>query len=110
MRIASDKAHSGKVRGVTPGVFHHLDEFDACVLHHGPVHLDQPLGGQGMHLTFVDGMVICLLSSSQASDAVAFPHRHALERGMSVSPNVLASVRLAQRAPLPFFVYRFDAS
>jgi hypothetical protein len=40
------EAYSGEVCQVAPSVFHHLDQLDAVVLHHRPVHFDHLLGGQ----------------------------------------------------------------
>jgi len=43
-RAAIEKTHSGEVGQIAPGVFHHLDQLNAEILHHRPVHLDHLLG------------------------------------------------------------------
>jgi hypothetical protein len=44
-QVAIEKAHSGEVGQGAPGVFHHLDQLNAEILHHRPVHLNHLLGG-----------------------------------------------------------------
>src|SRR5690348_3083151 len=53
--IAIEKANSSEMSQVAPSIFHHLDQLDANILHHGPVHLSHLFGGQVRHFARVNG-------------------------------------------------------